>query len=109
MTLPDPNCLSLKKCTQLICWPYKYYHNYYFRYDPVPDIHRRKKSRSIRCIRTTQEIRINHGHIKEGIHVRGKRRPPNLPIEYDDYFISYIRKWGKCSDWKRTKKKKQWM
>ena len=84
-------------------------HKYVYRFDPVPGTHKYKNGRSWRHMRTTQEKRITYGHLQDNIHIRGKRRPRSLPDVWDDYYISYMNKYGKSSSWKRNKKKKQYM
>jgi len=79
---------------------------YIYRQDPVPGIHKVKNCRMWRHMRTTQEIRENYLAIQEGIFIRGKRRPANLPTCWDDYYISYIKKYGNPGSWKRNKNKK---
>jgi len=86
-----------------------FFQQYVYRFDSVPGVHKCKNARYLRHMRTTQEMRITYGHLLDRIHIRGKRRPRNLPDLWDDYYISYIHKWGKSASWKRSKKHKQYM
>jgi hypothetical protein len=82
--------------------------SYCYRYDPVPWTGRRRNGHSYRRMRTTQEIRMYYAH-KDEVHIRGRRKPCNLPTWYDDILVSDLHKFGRASSWKRNKKKRQWM
>lgn len=81
--------------------------NYIFRHDPVPGTGgKRWHFRSYyKAPRTTQERKL-YGDLDHRIHGRGKRYPCNLPNSWDDRGRSDIRI---KKNWKKVKKKKQWM
>lgn len=78
-----------------------------FRYDPVPGTgkNRWKFKNFYRTKNCLQERKL-YGDPDHRFYSRGKRYPANLPNAWDDYPKS--RSHNK-KDWKRVKKKKQWM
>ncbi len=73
-----------------------------FRYDPVPGIHTDKSiTYNLKNPKVTQERRKSFEHPE---FIRPKRQNKGLPDPYDDVYIK-----RPLRNWKRTKKKKQWM
>ena len=72
---------------------------------PVPNTGKRKLRWKFgwwyKTPNTTQEIRYSIGMISDGLglFIRGKRKPRNLPIIYDDKPIHRVRK-----NWKRFRR-----
>lgn len=75
-----------------------------YRFDPVPGIHHFKNSiqRYHRRIKTTQERRWALAHKK---YIRNKRSYTAIPNAWDDIKNKSLH----IKNWKRTKKRKQWM
>lgn len=75
-----------------------------YRFDPVPGIHHFKNpiKRYYRKPKTTQERRWALAHKK---YIRGKRSFVSLPNAWDDVKNKSLN----IKNWKRTKKRKQWM
>lgn len=73
-----------------------------YRYDPVPMLWKRRRSRYFRTrIRTTQEKRWSYAHN----YFRARRNAKNLTDSWDDW----VRGDQKENSWKRQgKKKHQW-
>ena len=65
---------------------------YYYRYDPVPGVHKYPKGHYYRRIRTTQERRwscFDHEYF------RMKRNHKNIPNSWDDIQRHFQRNWKK--------------
>lgn len=77
-----------------------------YRSGPVPYTRKRRRRKYFRDIRTTQELRENHGLDHEedmrwyGIRARGARRGSTLPDSYEDIHFGYDR----AKNWKRYRR-----
>jgi hypothetical protein len=73
-----------------------------FRYDPVPGIHTDKSiSNCFKKPKVTQERRKSFEYSK---FIRAKRQNKGLPDPWDDIYIK-----RPLRNWKRSKKRKQWV
>jgi len=85
-------------------WAYfgKNKYSFRFRYDPVPGIHTDKSiSNCFKKPKVTQERRKSFEYSK---FIRAKRQNKGLPDPWDDIYIK-----RPLRNWKRSKKRKQWM
>ena len=74
--------------------------DYLFRYDSVPNIHKKSTYNYLRHMKTTQERRVNeidYSDYEEEFSIRIKYRKRDLPTVRDDYFRSYPKGWKDCS------------